>query len=460
MFFSWDRKCISDAERDREKTCDFDYKLLKYIPLSTYIKPERHKYFRQEFICNNESTVPKKLEKNSSIYTEMNIYIKYSYFLDENIPTNSYYILREIEINNIDENTSMNINKTVDEIWLYNSFYSRYYSELGIDDTKIKIIPIGINREIYRKVEGILEIEKNTNFKYLYVGNIALDKGLGILLDSYENEFIHEDWITLIIYDDGTSDIESKNILKETLRKRVCKSEIIFYDDYLPEKDIAKLYSTCDCFVYVHKIYYIGLNVLKAMSCELPIITLKQSFSLELPTNNFFVDSEVAYDDNGKESYLVSTNSLKIKLREVYDKSYELENIGILNKDFIINNHDWYKIFERIDLSLKSIKEKYILRYKISKVIDELEFEVKKSINSLDYEGINSSLYKLSMLKKLGDTYLYYLGLSYFHLNNYERAIDVFANCLELGVCTYDLCHYLGKSSRGNRWFRNSWRIL
>lgn len=162
-------------------------------------------------------------------------------------------------------------------IWYYDQMDQIYVSsqnsfdeltERGIKAEKIRIMPRGINTEVFHpsKQCDIL----TTNFgvdeaalKFLYVGRVSREKNLPILVNAFKALCKTSDKAHLTVVGDGPYADEMKHLLKDYP---------VTFTGYLSGEPLCRVYASADIFVFPSTTDTFGNVVLEAQASGLPVI--------------------------------------------------------------------------------------------------------------------------------------------------------------------------------------------
>ncbi|MFH1834994.1 MAG: glycosyltransferase family 4 protein [Methanobacteriota archaeon] len=131
---------------------------------------------------------------------------------------------------------------------------------LGIEDSKIKVIPNGINLEKFNKAEP--GIEKSD---LIFAGRLIPEKNVDLLIKAVA--LIKED-VYCVIVGEGPE----KEKLKK-LSERIATGRIQFFD-FMSSLDLASLMKSSKIFVLPSTREGFGIAVLEANACGLPVLTV------------------------------------------------------------------------------------------------------------------------------------------------------------------------------------------
>jgi glycosyltransferase involved in cell wall biosynthesis len=97
----------------------------------------------------------------------------------------------------------------------------------------------------------------------LYAGRLAAEKSLDVLLDALVIINAQADNVQLVIAGDGP--------LREELMRRAPAN--VTFTGYLPQEELAKVYASCDLFMFPSTTETYGNVVLEAMAAGLPVVS-------------------------------------------------------------------------------------------------------------------------------------------------------------------------------------------
>jgi len=132
---------------------------------------------------------------------------------------------------------------------------------LGIEDSKIKVIPNGINLEDLKKAKP--GIEKSD---IIFAGRLIPEKNVDLLIKAVA--LIKED-VYCVIVGEGPE----KEELKE-LAGRITPHKVRFFD-FMESSNLASLMKSSKLFVLPSTREGFGIAVLEANACGLPVLTVK-----------------------------------------------------------------------------------------------------------------------------------------------------------------------------------------
>jgi glycosyltransferase involved in cell wall biosynthesis len=139
---------------------------------------------------------------------------------------------------------------------------------LDIEENKIKVIPHGIDHNLF-KVYKDLQVSFKLPKKFIFsVGSIEPRKNLLGLLNAYNSlkESYKKEYSLVLAGFKGWENKEIMNIIEKN-------KEYIHYLGYISDEELAKTYNLASLFVYPSFYEGFGLPPLEAMACGTPVVT-------------------------------------------------------------------------------------------------------------------------------------------------------------------------------------------
>jgi glycosyltransferase involved in cell wall biosynthesis len=151
--------------------------------------------------------------------------------------------------------------KKYDEIILVDPSQKPYFLEYGLSEDRLSIIRNGVDAELFRpsakrEDDGVID--------FVYVGRLSFDKGVNILLDAFGKYHQENPESRLTLIGDG--------MLKSQIEETVDDDSISWIGNIEHDK-IPDVLRKMDAFVIPQNIGGLGLSVMEAMACGLPVIT-------------------------------------------------------------------------------------------------------------------------------------------------------------------------------------------
>lgn len=248
----------------------------------------------------------------------------------------------------------------MDEIWVPSIFNYHTFIHSGVQPHKLRVMPLGVNTDIYRPGLSHLTINGKRSFSFLIISSSGWDarKGYDVLLQAFVEEFREEEDVSLIIKIRASSQEEIRQQQEKVNqfvhqiagRKR---DSIIFLsttDDWGEER-LAQLYNSVNCYVLPTRGEGWSMTVMEAMATGLPVITTNWSAHLDFinHTNGYLIDVKGYQKLNTELSWAEpNKDHLRSLMRHVYMNQNEAKYKGQLARDTVLNSYTWSKSAERM----------------------------------------------------------------------------------------------------------------
>lgn len=470
-------------------TPESNLKLLKYLKMNSFITNSEYKNLsndltefnnREIFSLldiitkttddfsleeNNNKLVAKYLSKKEEVYKfallDEKADILFEYYRNNNffasyketIDSEAYIILEQNWLLSlIPQKWEEILNTKIDQIWVSSNFVKELYSNNGIIEDKIKVIGVPVNSNLFFKKNKLNLLKTENNFNFLCISNFTSTSGIIELIEAYIAEFKYNDAVCLTIYPDNIYNYSDRKNLITYIES---KSNIpkILIKDYLDIEEVD-LYNSSDSFVYTYKLEKDGINVAKAMLCELPVIVTSGGATDDFcnEENSYQVEAEVLEKEVsllGAEMignsliYLEpSIDSIKEKLRMAFLSKNS--DIGKKARETIINLYSNESITKNINEAISELTQQPIIRDNIEEVKKSLYNNTINLIQAESYEQSEKSVQNLCKYEKNED-YYYLLGFVQYKQGNYEDAINSLSESMEIGKLNYDVCNIMAE---------------
>ena len=283
----------------------------------------------------------------------------------------------------IPDNWKNELNK-LDQVWIPSKWGKNILITNGIDKDKIKVVPEGVNIEVFKRIKQLPEnnITKLKGFKFLNIGKYEGRKNTDLLIRAFDEEFNKDEEVFLFLqsYNIFIPNFNMNKIIDSmNLRNR---EKIYTISPVKNHNDLSVIYNSCDCFVYPSRAEGWGLPLIEALSCGMNVISCNnggQSEYLYNSVEEIFTDLKYTMVDITRKdfgNYLFHTNNenknmgqwaeiemneLKNKMRLVFennknDKNHKNDkndkNINIVGMKHIHQNWSWAKLLENENLYL------------------------------------------------------------------------------------------------------------
>lgn len=170
------------------------------------------------------------------------------------------------------------IQERVDEVWAYSFYVKQCYVDSGIDPDRVQVVPLGVDHDRFRPDAEPIELKTDKTFKFLFVGGTIYRKGIDILLNAYREAFTSDDDVCLVLKGVGEDTFYKGQTAGDLIRQIQSDPEapeILYMTEELSDREIAGLYTACDCLVHPYRGEGFGMPVAEAMACDLPVIVTR-----------------------------------------------------------------------------------------------------------------------------------------------------------------------------------------
>jgi glycosyltransferase involved in cell wall biosynthesis len=217
--------------------------------------------------------------------------------------------------------------------WFYGQFdtlfvnseqYRQSWVERGIDATKIKILPRGLDTELFTPTRGAPDFWKQfgsngNGIRLLYVGRISKEKDLDVLVQTFRNLRQEKTPVQLSVVGHGP--------FSETLAKLLPEA---CFTGYLTGTRLASAYASADIFVFPSTTDTFGNVIIEAQAAGLPVVVSDIGGPKELVTdgvNGLITKARDAADFTSAVRRLVEDENLRQEMggaarRSVQDRSW------------------------------------------------------------------------------------------------------------------------------------------
>lgn len=219
-----------------------------------------------------------------------------------------------------------------------------------VNHSKIKVIPCGVNFDLFRPLSKELSIQKlgleKGKFYLLYVGRFSPVKGLDRLIYALSLLKDRQDMQLLVIGGDGEASPETQKLL--TLAKKLNVQHMVRPLGRVEQAELATYYNAADLLVVPSYYESFCMVVLEALACGTPVVATRVG----------------AADDiilQGKTGFVVDDNSPELLARGVQNflasPMYRSLDRELLRSSIL--NYSWPNIGKAIALQYNSLVREY-----------------------------------------------------------------------------------------------------
>ena len=211
----------------------------------------------------------------------------------------------------------------------------------------IKQLPVGLDEDLFKKTESFLPdylfLNKKDKIRIGYVGRLAHEKGLSLLLEAASNLLKRSSDFELLIIGNG----ERKRF--ESLAAELGIKEKTVFIDAVPNYQLPIIYSKIDVLVLPSLTTdrwkeQFGRVLIEAMACRTVVVG---SSSGEIP--NIIGNAGFIFEEG-------NISALSKILEELVSNSNLREKLGEIGRNRVLQNFTWSSITERLCSIYKDIK--------------------------------------------------------------------------------------------------------
>jgi glycosyltransferase involved in cell wall biosynthesis len=185
--------------------------------------------------------------------------------------------------------------KRMNSIFTFSDFNKRcWVNNDNIPEDKIHVLPWGVD-ENFKPNGPRAQILNAKGYNFLANGDFTERKNFEALIEAYVTEFKPNEDVALILkaHQGGFTQAH-----KDALRSKIMSlvkmftdnpPKILFFPDKISTEDMAALYRACQCLVMPTRGEGLGLPVVEAMACGLPVIATNGSALDELNFHGYLL---------------------------------------------------------------------------------------------------------------------------------------------------------------------------
>lgn len=209
------------------------------------------------------------------------------------------------------------------------------YAGLGVDRTRIALIPNGIALEAFSTAPQRDAFRSHFSIDgrpfILFIGRLNPIKGPDLLLEAFAKVSDTFPSYQLVIAGNNYGYLEE---LKKLSILRGVDDKVTFLDPIFGTlKDSA--YSSADLFVIPSRFDTMTIVALEAAALGTPVLLTKQC------------DFDELHDADGGLAVDASVSGLEYGLRSLLSEPKKLKRMGINGKRFVVSNYSWDSIYEK-----------------------------------------------------------------------------------------------------------------
>lgn len=243
--------------------------------------------------------------------------------------------------------------KTFDQVWVPSKWQRNCTIEQGIHPDKVKVVPEGVDSNIFKPKNKKVEFPKNRPFRFLLVGRWDYRKSIKEIIQSFCKTFSEDENVELLISVDNPFATDGLETTQQRLEKfNISHKNIKIINHQTKEKYLEMLNST-DVFISCARSEGWNLPLIEAMACGIPSTYSNWGAQLEFADGygipiNIVGEIPAAVDNN--ESWIKDApgnfcepdfEDLCLKLRNVFENYEEYKKRALSESKEIRDRFDW-----------------------------------------------------------------------------------------------------------------------
>jgi hypothetical protein len=240
-----------------------------------------------------------------------------------------------------------------DQVWVPSEWQRGCTIAQGIPANKVKVVPEGVDAEIYRPLSRDEVFPKGRPFRFLVVGRWEYRKSTKDIIKAFIDSFSDDENVELILNVDNPFANDGLNTTEERLNRFGLKHARIKVVHHLSKADYIEMVRTADVFVSCARAEGWNLPLIEAMASGVPSIYSDWGAQLQFAKGKgipIINNGEVLAAVTNNESWNPTTpgkfadpnfDDLRAKLRDVYSNFESYKRLAVLDSDQIRKEFTW-----------------------------------------------------------------------------------------------------------------------
>jgi Flp pilus assembly protein TadD/glycosyltransferase involved in cell wall biosynthesis len=269
------------------------------------------------------------------------------------------------------------ISAGLDEVWVPSLYVRNCFITSGVPAERVFVVPNGVNIDLFNPAAPAYPLQTTKSFKFLFAGGTIPRKGIDILLGAYTRTFTSKDDVCLVVKDMGGESFYKGQTAREWIRRLQADArnpEIDYIERTLSDREMAGLYSACDCLVAPYRGEGFGLPIAEAMACGRPVIVTGHGAAMDFcdERSGYLIPArEVVLPEKRVGAYATvdfprlaepDQRRLAQLMQHVVSHRTEALEKGSWGAGWIRSNLTWRHSAERVEERIRALRSKPIIR--------------------------------------------------------------------------------------------------
>lgn len=256
----------------------------------------------------------------------------------------------------------------MNEVWVPSRFNQESFARSGVPLHKLKVMPYGVDCDVFRKRPTSLSIPNLRSFVFLCICSFDDRKGVERLVAAFATEFSEQEDVCLLIKSRASSieEIHRQHAQIKATAERISGTprpsiQLLSSVEAWSEEQLADLYNLADGYVLPTRGEGWSLTVMEAMACELPVITTNWSAHLDFlhEGNSFLIPIRglVASSPSTPRICWADPDPIALRqlMRHVVSHPEDARMKAAWARQTVAEQYTWRQCAERIALRLREL---------------------------------------------------------------------------------------------------------
>ena len=242
--------------------------------------------------------------------------------------------------------------KRFDQVWVPSEWQRKCTIEQGIDENKVKVVPEGVDGNIYNPSNNN-SFDKKKTFRFLLVGRWDYRKSIREIIETFTKTFSEEDNVELLISVDNSYATDGLTSTEERLKKFGIKHKGIKIVHHLSKTEYINLLKSANVFISCARSEGWNLPLIEAMACGIPSTYSNWGAQLEFASGKGIpikIKGEIPAAVDNNESWIKDApgnfcepdfDDLSIKLKDIYKNYKKYKNNALQDSEIIREKFSW-----------------------------------------------------------------------------------------------------------------------